>query len=277
MTRLRLLLPLVLLAGCLGGPAAPAQDADAPRWAHVRVTDADGTLLYSSWPGEGGVLADPSIPEGPLWWPREAASSRLSLWTPFLDALQRAPPNATLRFEGHVVPELRQERLEIARHLDVPRYEILRRAQVDENLANATAGARMHYLGLIPLDVLAADEELLVLRYAIDAPLRLPLPRAVGLELAAEPLPGGIVRFRLEAPEGAFTAHANCQAPRQLLASGYYLVREEREDAFVVDRYVGAAEPALVGRTVDLEVTFFDGAPPEGAPPSLPASIPHHH
>lgn len=235
---------------------------------HARIFDDKGDLLFSTWEGENGSLEEstPDVGSSAIAWPRGAIPPRHSIWSSFAEEIAQAPRNATLRFEDHVVPSLRQERIELAKDLDLPRFEVLRRDAVDAVMANATPGTRVRFLGSIPIDIVGRDNESVVIHHAIEDATRIPIPRSIGLDVIATPIGGGLIRYRLDAPEGRFTAHQNCQAPQQQLVSGYYVVREESAAVLVLDRYVGAAEVALEGKRVDLELTFFDDIPDREVP-----------
>lgn len=238
-----LLVALVVLSGCLVPSAAEREESPRARWMDARVFDANGDLLVSTWPNETGSLGSVDMAR---------------IWAPFERTLARAPADQTLRIEGHLVPPLRQERMELARHVDVPRYEVLSRSSFVPAGFEPQNGTRIDYAGAIPLEVVTADNESVVVRHAPADGQRIPLPCSTGLQLVAAGVGDGMVRYRLEAPDGSFTAHLNCRALRQLLESGYYVVREVQEDDLVVDRYASLAEAALEGRRVDIEVVFRD-------------------
>lgn len=134
------------------------------------------------------------------------------------------------------VPTPDPGRQELARHADVPRYDVLPRAAFAPPDTKLRAGTWIRHLGGIPLEIVTADNETVVIRRAALDGERFPIACAPGLQLVAAGVGGGKVRHALEAPEGRFGAREGCHALGRLLEAGRYLVLEERARTMIVEK-----------------------------------------
>lgn len=134
------------------------------------------------------------------------------------------------------VPTPDPGRQELARHADVPRYDVLPRAAFAPPETKLRAGTWIRHLGGIPLEVVTADDETVVIRRAALDGERFPIACAPGLQLVGAGTGGGKVRYALDAPEGRFHAREGCHALGRRLEPGCHAVREARDGARVVER-----------------------------------------
>lgn len=230
------------------------------RTAHLRIWNDTGGLLYTTWPNETGPLnAYDHDPPHAVTLREDLGDVRAPFWEPLLPMMMHAPPNTTLRVANYTVPDLRLDRVVIPRDVVLDREGTLPRHDADVMLGtNLSAGDVVYFLGRIPLEVTAVGDDAVHYAFTLDEPSTFDVPRIQGLNVTARPEGGESVRFSLDAPTGAFTAHNNCALPQKFLEAGHYVVRQTSPDELVLDRYNGPPKLLLEAETVTVEVTFVD-------------------
>lgn len=244
-------------------PATASDAESAVRLAHVRLWDEQDMLWFSTWPGESGALSfEPEAinATGPFRWktPAEMRGSE-PVWEPLVQMFHHAPPNTAVKLFNYTMPQTRIEQVVLEKEFEIDRHGELNRTVAEKMFSNVTAGAKVWFVGKIPIDILSADEQVVIYRVAVDERAEYEVERSVGLKIRATPASEGRIAFTLVVPDGHFTAHNNCALPQKPIEYGYYRVRSETEDELVLDRYNNRIEYLIQNSVVDLEVTFFDG------------------
>lgn len=239
------------------------------RAAHIRVWDAEGALLTSTWPEEHGTFPDerPASRAGqPIAMRNAGEEGEHPLWGPLLPMLDQAPINATVRLVNYTFGDHTVGEFSLPRHTDIHKEATLPVAFAEKALGKLTPGRTVGYLAEIPILITGATNETASYRIMADASSTIPIQRSEGLQLDVVEAPSNdLIRLELRAREGSFVAHNNCAVQDKLIPQGFYVLREETESELRFDRYNSRGEYLLEHQRGTIEVRFFDD------PPSMPS------
>lgn len=224
------------------------------RTLHLRIGE-NGTLLYSSWPGERGLLQDQPNPDAAPPLAITNNSTLPELLGPLYPLWDAAPSDVSMAVEGYR-PSDTTDSIRIPRSFVVPREGYLATSAAGVIFEGAQSPGVYSFADTITVEILEWEDDAVRYRFPLENATRYNVSRTNGLFLTVEPDENAL-RISLDAPDGAFDSTGCRVVPGTLIPPGHFQLVGSEGDEWILKRYADRMEHALRGRTLSVEAHLY--------------------